>query len=225
MMLTPDLPTPAGPGVVVPFWPGRTDERISMRQLRHQTRNALQRLMWQIEACPGLRQDAAGRALADQLARRIELSAAVSDTLFGLTSSPGPLDARLEAMSRAVVGLMADDDQEIAVEVVVRGSCPEYADVLVQVAHELVGNAVKHGMTLRMVGRIGLTVAVEDAGVTLTVADDGWGFCEADAGSRGDGLRIAQLLARQHGGSFELRRDRCQTIATLWLPARQGSTA
>ncbi len=221
-MVTPDLPTPVGPGVVVPFWPVATRDRISLRQLRHQTKNALQRLLWQIEACPGLQHDAAGRTLAADLTRRIQLSAAVSDTLFGLTAAPGPLQARLDAMSRAVVALMADDDQEIAVETEVRGTCPEQADVLVQVAHELVGNAVKHGMTLRMVGCIKLTVAADDAGVTLTVADDGWGFCEQApaTGGRGDGLRIAELLARQHGGRFDLRRDRCHTIATLHLPPR-----
>ncbi len=217
-MVTPDLPNPVGSGVVVPFWPAATPERISFRQLRHQTKNALQRLLWQIEACPGLQQDAAGRTLAAELTRRIQLSATVSDTLFGLTAAPGPLQVRLDAMGRAVVALMADDDQEIAVETEVHGTCPDQADVLVQVAHELVGNAVKHGMTLRMVGCIKLTVVADPSGVTLTVADDGWGFCEPAAGGRGDGLRIAELLARQHGGRVELRRDRCQTVATLKLP-------
>lgn len=221
-MVTLELPNPVGPNVVVPFWPVATPERISFRQLRHQTKNALQRLLWQIEACPGLQHDAAGRTLAAELTRRIQLSATVSDTLFGLTTAPGPLQVRLDAMSRAVVALMADDDQEIAVETTVHGTCPEQADVLVQVAHELVGNAVKHGMTLRMVGCIELVVVADEAGVTLTVADDGWGFCEPTpaTGGRGDGLRIAELLARQHGGRVDLRRDRCQTVATLHLPPR-----
>lgn len=221
MMVNRELPTPADLGVVVPFWPGREDERVSFRQLRHHTKNALQRLLSQIESCPGLQRDSAGRALATDLARRILLSATLSDALFGLTAAPGPLATRLDAMTRAVVGMLADDDQEITVEVEVHGDSPEHSDVLVRVAHELVGNAVKHGMTLRLVGCIAVTVVASDEGVTLTVADDGWGFCgdKLAAGRRGEGLRIAQLLARQHGGRFQLRRDGCQTLATLELPA------
>ena len=205
-----------GPGPM--SWLQETSEQVAMRQLRHHTKNALQRLLCQIESCPGLQRDPAGRALASDLERRISISASLSDALFGLTHAPSPLEVRMQAMARAVVALMADGDQEIEVTVKVDGVCPaSYDDVLVRVAHELINNAVKHGMQLRLVGRIEVGIDASAQGVTLTVVDDGWGPC-ANAG-RGEGLRIAHLLAEQHGGVLSLDRDRCRTVARLALPA------
>jgi two-component sensor histidine kinase len=205
-----------------------TPEQLALRQLRHHTKNALQRLLCEIAACPGLQRDPAGRALAEDLERRIRTSASLSDALFGLTGVPRSLDMRLLSLGKAVVELMADSDQEIGVIVAVEGVCPPgYDDVLVRVAHELIGNAVKHGMQLRLIGNIEVAVDAGLHGVTLSVIDDGWGMCLGDrrgekgAGvKRGEGLRIAALLAEQHGGTLVLSRDRCKTVAMMRLPPR-----
>ena len=192
-------------------------EELALRQLRHHSKNALQRLLCQVEGCPGLQRDAAGRALAADLERRIQLSAQLSDALFGLTHAPGPLEPRLEALCEAVVGLLSDGDQMLSLSVAVHGAVPAGLDhTLVRIAHELVGNAVKHGMRLRMVGRIEVTVQAMLGRVVMTVADDGWGFC--DGGRPGEGLSIAGGLAAQQQGEVQLRRDRCFTIATVTLP-------
>ncbi len=196
---------------------------LAMQQLRHHTKNALQRVVAQVAACPGLQRDPAGRALANELERRIHLSASLSDALFGFTQAPGPLDVRLRALGEAVISLMADGDQMIDLIVGVDGVCPAaYHDTLVRVAHELVGNAVKHGMHLRLVGRIEIVVEAGHHGVTLSVIDDGWGPC-VNAG-RGDGLRIARLLGEQLGGILKLDRENCQTVATLALPPAVATT-
>ncbi len=203
-------------------WEGDTAEQLSMRQLRHQTKNALQGLLNQVAMCSGLQQHAAGRALARDLERRILLSAGLSDALFGFTATPRSIDARLDALGRAVIGSQADVDQEIAFEATVLGRCPAaYDDIIVRVAHELIVNAVKHGMTLRMVGRIEVLVDARDGRVGMTVSDDGWGLCDDGRipDARGDGLRIAELLAAQLGGTVTLHRDRCRTHAMLRLPA------
>ena len=55
--------------------------------LRYQTKNALQRIIAQC-AQAGLRRTATGAALADDVQRRIILSARISDALFGLTAEP-----------------------------------------------------------------------------------------------------------------------------------------
>ncbi len=205
-----------------------TPEQLSLRQLRHHTKNALQRLLCEIAACPGLQHDPAGRALAHDLERRIRTSVSLSDALFGLTGVPRSLDMRLLSLGRAVVELMADGDQEIGVTVAVEGVCPAgYDDVLVRVAHELIGNAVKHGMHLRLIGKIEVVVDAGPHGVVLSVIDDGWGICLDDRRGaqgggmkRGEGLRIAALLAEQQGGTLVLSRDRCQTVAVMRLPPR-----
>jgi two-component sensor histidine kinase len=210
-------------------WLQDSPEQLAMRQLRHHTKNALQRLLCQIASCPGLQRDPAGRALAHDLERRIRTSAILSDALFGLTQAPSSLEVRLMTIGRGAVEMMADGDQEIDVTVSIDGLCPPgYDDVLVRVAHELICNAVKHGMHLRLVGKIDVSVDAGKEGVTLCVTDDGWGPCLQEVRGevrredfrRGDGLRIATLLAEQHGGTLRLSRDRCRTIAQMTLPPR-----
>ena len=192
-------------------------EQLAMRQLRQHSKNALQRLLCQVEGCSGLQLDPAGRALAADLERRIHLSARLSDALFGLTHAPGPLEPRLEALCESVTGLLSDGDQLLSLAVAVHGMVPgALDDTVVRIAHELVGNAVKHGMRLRMVGRIEVTVEARLGRVILIVADDGWGLC--DAARRGEGLSIAEGLAEQHDGEFQFSRDRGFTIATVTLP-------
>jgi two-component sensor histidine kinase len=190
---------------------------VSLRQLRHQTKNALQRLLIEVASCDALQRDAAGRTLAADLQRRIGLSAALSDALFGLTQPPGPLWWRLDGLCKAVLGLLGDADQFIALDVSVDAECPDaLAEPIIRIAHELVGNAVKHGMRLRMIGRIDVRVHAAATRVLLTVSDDGWGCCE-DAG-RGDGLQIAHILAHEHGGRLRLVRERGRTVAEVALP-------
>ena len=66
--------------------PDPLDDALGMRLLRHHTKNALQRLIAQI-ANSDLRATPGGEALAEDLERRIRLSARVSDALFGLTEA------------------------------------------------------------------------------------------------------------------------------------------
>ena len=218
------VPAANDPGLAI--WPieERGPEQVAMRQLRHHTKNALQRLLCQVSSCRGLQQDTAGRALAADLERRIRLSADLSDALFGLTRAPLPLPGRLSGLVRAAVDMMSDGDQIITVEVTVDDDCGGPAldglgDLITRVTHELVGNAVKHGMHVRMVGRIAVRVRMAGDQAVLTVSDDGWGLGEAPA--RGEGLRIGHLLAEQHGGRLRLFRAAGQTVAEMAVPLDQ----
>jgi two-component sensor histidine kinase len=198
------------------------DAVVAMRQLRHQTKNALQRIIAQV-ANSDLRATEEGNVLANDLERRICLSARISDALFGLTTAPGPLDMRLTALCNAIVALLAHPKQTISIDVTVAGTCPEALQaVVVQVAHEMVGNAVKHGLHMRLTGRISLrlwaggTGDAEDTSVTLMVSDDGWGPRKA---TDGDGLPIMRTLAAQYGGTVSLSRDDGWTAARLYIPS------
>lgn len=201
-------------------------EALAMRQLRHQTKNALQRIIAQVAACD-LRATVAGGLLADQVERRIMLSARVSDALFGLTEQPGPLHQRLQSLCESTVALLGDIEQTLHVEVAVAGQCSASVEATVlQVAHEMVGNAVKHGMHMRLTGRVVVTVQAQRpaiSGVLLTVSDDGWGadaFGDAPPkpGYEQAGLSIMQALADQHDGTVELSRENGWTVARLHLP-------
>jgi two-component sensor histidine kinase len=122
---------------------------------------------------------------------------------------------RLRQLAGAVVDMMRDADQVIRVGASVRGSCPPaLREAVLRSAHELLGNAVKHGMKGRPHGRIAVRLVSDRGSTTLTVVDNGWGF--SGAPGSGEGLRIARDFAARHGGSLSL--DGLDgTVATLEL--------
>ena len=199
-------------------------ESSEFRQLRHQTKNALQRIMIQVLEAPGLRESRDGRRLANDVARRIELAAAISDALFGFTGSLEPLPARLRSLAESVIALYADATQIIRLEMAVADFCPPgrstgrptgSEDAILRIAHELVGNAVKHGMHMRLLGRITVRLAGEAGMAVLSVANDGWPMEEPAC--LGDGLALVEELACAEGGTVRIR-TRPQTLIEVRLP-------
>lgn len=191
-------------------------ESSEFRQLRHQTKNALQRIMIQVLEAPGLRESRDGRRLADDVARRIELAAAISDALFGFTGSLEPLPARLRSLAESVIALYADATQIIRLEMEVADVCPRgREDAVLRIAHELVGNAVKHGMHMRLLGRITVRLAREAGIAVLSVANDGWRMEEPAC--FGEGLALVEELAHAEGGTVRIR-TRPQTLIEVRLP-------
>ena len=192
------------------------EESGEFRQLRHQTKNALQRIMIQVLEAPGLRESREGRRLADDIARRIELAALISDALFGFTGSLEPLPERLRSLAESVIALYADATQIIRLEIAVTDACPRgREDTILRIAHELVGNAVKHGMHMRLLGRISVRLAREAGMAVLSVGNDGWRMEEP--ARFGDGLALVEELARAEGGTVRLR-TRPQTLIEVRLP-------
>jgi two-component sensor histidine kinase len=191
-------------------------EEIDLRQLRHHTKNALQRILGLIAQAPGLCDTPAGEKIAQELEHRIALSAKISNALFGLTNAPGSMADRLRLLAGSVVDMMRDADQVIRVGVSVRGHCPPaLREAVVRTAHELLGNAVKHGMKGRSTGRIAVRLISDRDTTVLTVSDNGWGLNGSPRA--GEGLSMARSFAAEHGGSLEL--DGVDgTVATLELP-------
>ena len=193
------------------------DDETSFRQLRHQTKNALQRILCQIAQCRELQSTRDGRRLVEDLERRVRLSASVSDALFGIASAPDALAPRLQRLAQATVDLLGDADQLVRLEVEVEPGCPAALDqTVLRIVHELVGNAVKHGLYARSIGRITVRAAAEGRGlVRLQVIDDGWGFKQQP--DHGEGLSLVALLAAQHGGTATLERRGGATVASVAL--------
>lgn len=204
--------SPAGP---LPTDAVAADE-IDFRQLRHHTKNALQRIIGLIAEAPELQATPQGARLAHRLEQRICLSAAISNALFGLTHAPGPMADRLHGLCHSVVDLLADPAQTIQLDVTVTDDCPsDLRSTVLRVAHELVSNAVQHGMHARASGRIEVRLARDRSVAVLTVSDDGWG-CEPNTPA-GEGLSVSQGLAALCGGELRLRRGD-GTVARLELP-------
>jgi hypothetical protein len=70
-----------------------TGEDIDLRQLRHHTKNTLQRILGFIAEAPGLCDTPAGEKIIQELEHRISLSAKISNALFGLTDTPGSMSS------------------------------------------------------------------------------------------------------------------------------------
>jgi two-component sensor histidine kinase len=189
---------------------------IDLRQLRHHTKNTLQRILGLIAEAPGLCDTPAGEKIVQELEHRIALSANISNALFGLTSAPGSMAERLRQLSGAVVDMMRSADQVIRVGVSVRGTCPAaLREAVLRSAHELLGNAVKHGMRGRPTGRIAVRLVSDGDSTVLSVVDNGWGFNSAP--KSGEGLALARSFVARHGGSLELD-GMDGTVARLELP-------
>jgi two-component sensor histidine kinase len=187
------------------------------RQLRQMTKNALQRILATISETSDLHGTRAGRALSEDLQERILTAAKLSDALFGFVRHPGSLRDRLLAVSDGLVDLLGDDAATIRVAVAVQ--CHASAaqdDLLVRVAHELIGNSIKHGMHQRLLGRIRIEAQEEDGQIILTVTDDGWGL-DRDPTS-GEGLSIVDALLRPVNGTCQLRRAGQLTVARVTIP-------
>jgi two-component sensor histidine kinase len=211
--------TQIGPGPTA--WVGGVSES-DFRQLRHHTKNLLHQILLQIDDAYELKVTARGRQLLADLQRRIVLSAQISDALFGITHSPPSMSERLRLLSENTIRIFADGMQVIRVDVSVAGDCPEPLQQLVlRVAHEFVGNAVKHGMHARVVGTISVHLVTDiDGSTSLVVTDDGWGLHGSP--DAGEGLKIAGDLAKIAKGTIRLLRTDV-TVAELVLPAPRAS--
>jgi two-component sensor histidine kinase len=189
---------------------------IDLRQLRHHTKNSLQCILGLIAQAPGLCDTPQGEKIAQDLEYRIGLSATISNALFGFTDAPGSMSERLRGLAGAVVDMMRDADQAIRVGVSMRGCCPtRLREAVLRSAHELVGNAVKHGMKGRHSGRIVVRLVSDEDCTTLTVLDNGWGFGATPC--CGGGLALAAGFAARHGGSLAMDGED-GAVATLELP-------
>jgi two-component sensor histidine kinase len=193
-----------------------SNAELDLRQLRHHTKNTLQRLIGLIGETSGLRDTPEGEQLARELENRICLSASISNALFGLTGAPAPMVQRLRDLAGAVVELLSADGQRIRIGVSVRGCCPNHLrEAAIRSAHELIGNAVKHGMKGRPSGRIAVRLVSDARATTLTITDDGWGF--RGIPREGEGLALARSFADMHGGKFAVE-SADGTVAMLEWP-------
>lgn len=200
--------------------PIRGDD-LDVRQLRHHTKNTLQRMLALIAEMPGLQDTPEGRRIAQELENRICVSASIANAMFGFTETPGPMGTRLRNLAGGLVEMMKGADQVVQAGVSVRGQCPaELRETVLRCAQELVGNAMKHGMKGRASGRITVRLLSEADRTILTVIDNGWGF--TGKGRQGEGLSLVEQFAAHHGGSVGIEDDNGAAVRVV-LPHPQGN--
>lgn len=193
-------------------------EALGMRQLRHQTKNAWQRILWELSRAGGEECSLVAVRRLAALERRVCLAAEISDALFGFSQAPAPLAKRLQALGDGMAELLSGDDAQIRVDVDVHGECPRALhNTVVRVAHEMIGNALKHGLDGRPCGTITIRLFAEARQIRLVVADDGRGFTPGQAHG-GQGTGLMEEMAAEHGGTVTLRRVGHLTAADMAIP-------
>jgi two-component sensor histidine kinase len=126
------------------------------------------------------------------------------------------MEDRLRSICEATMELMEEPDQVLRLEVV-EGECPApLRTTVLRAAHEMVGNAVKHGLHARLLGHVNVRLVSEAGWTRLVVEDDGWGYAGARDG--GEGLGLLRALAALHDGTTTLQRMQMGSQATMDLP-------
>jgi len=193
-----------------------TVQPLNWRQLRHHTRNTLQRVLIEIHEFAARTDASRDRHLLEQVENRIRLSVEISDALFGITREPAAFPERFRALCRSLLALFADAAQHLRLDIALEGTCPPELEMAALCAtNEFVVNAVKHGMHMRLIGRISVSLTCCAESVGLVVIDDGWG--PAATPKPGQGFGIARALAEQFHGTLGVGRHDDNTVATIML--------
>jgi two-component sensor histidine kinase len=201
-----------------------TAQPLVLRQLRHHTRNTLQRILIEIHDFAAKTDASPDRRLLERLENRIRLSVEISDALFGVTREPAAFPERFDTLCRDLLSLFADAAQRLRLDISIKGTCPPELEMAALCAtNEFVGNAVKHGMHMRLTGQISVLLTCCAESVELVVSDDGWGTAVAPKPRQG--LGIACDLAEQFHGTLSIGRRDDNTVATMMLRTPQPEPA
>lgn len=192
-------------------------------ELQHRVSNNLQ----MVGAVLALQQrsvaDPAARQALTDAGAKLQTIGRIQRQLYDHSGDPQTLERMLPDLVDDLVttagkpGVTASVDVDAGIRL-----SPDCLIPVALVVAETIANAIEHGFADRESGHIEVRMGASDAGVTLTIADDGAGppsgFSTAATSSLG--LRISRTLADQLGGSFDLSPRACGrgAVATLCFP-------
>ncbi|WP_340314730.1 sensor histidine kinase [Rhizorhabdus argentea] len=180
---------------------------LLFRELQHRVSNNLQVISGLLSLQMRGVSDAAARLALDEASRRLALIGRIHRQLYSPHGQELRLAAFLEQLGADLIDASGRFGIDYRVEAV--DDVALAADAAVPMAliiAEAVTNAIEHGFPAGEGGHILIRVTRVDGAVEISVSDDGAGL-PADfdlAKSDSLGLKLAQMLARQMGGSFRL---------------------
>lgn len=188
------------------------DEReILLKEIHHRIKNNMQLISSVLSLQKGSVSDEHVRSALNEAQVRVQSMAMVHEHLYqGTSVSRLDLGNYLRAIFDYVLGFARTG---LRIEPVFRADpIPvelETAIHLGLIASEMLSNAVKHAFPEASSGEVELSVLRMDGSIRLTVRDNGVGIDPdrhpAESGSMG--TQIVTVLARQLGGTFQMRRD------------------
>jgi hypothetical protein len=131
----------------------------------------------------------------------IESTRAMARGLAPVSIDQGGLGSALEELasrSRAAYGVQVRLRRTIPADLLISENT---ANHLYRITQEAISNSIRHGRA----GNVMVTLRERTGQLELSVSDDGVGFAEGRAHSRGMGLKIMKYRARMIGGTIEIR--------------------
>lgn len=206
------------------------EKELLLKELHHRVKNNLQVIVSLLRMQANASADETVTAVLRECQHRVEAIAMIHDQLCQSA------DLRQVQLAQQANLLMANlfnafgvDSARISGQVTV---CPqsdgspivlgvERAIPVGLILNELISNSLKHAFPDGRSGRIQIQAHTHDGRVDLAVIDDGVGVPEdlAAGKSKSLGLQIIEILVRQFGGSWELRRQ-AGTVFRLSFPER-----
>lgn len=195
---------------------------LLFRELQHRVSNNLQVVGGLLAIQMRTISDDAARAALEEASRRLALIGRIHRQLYDPHGERLHLRAFLEQLGLDLIDTAGRPGIVYRVEGEADLRLPAEAAVpMALIVAEAVANAIEHGFADRDTGLIVVHVGHDAGGaLELSVVDDGAGlppgFTLAAADSLG--LKLAQMLARQLGGTFDLIEREGRTTALLRLP-------
>lgn len=194
------------------------EKQVLIRELHHRVKNNLQVIASLMHLQAQATTNETATAVLRESQHRVEAMAMIHDQLYGSA------DLRQVHLAQQANLLMTNlfnafgvDSSRISGQVAV---CPrpdgnpivlgvDQAIPIGLILNELISNSLKHAFPKGRSGTIRIEAQSRDGRVELAVIDDGIGVPE-DLGTRNNkslGLQIVEILVRQSGGVWELRRE------------------
>jgi len=183
-----------------------TQKQLLLDELNHRIKNKVQMLHSLLRIAMDKTRSSEARSVLNDVARRVAAIAAAQRVLYD-ANSPYSFDVQ-ELVASVCTDAARSFSDNVGIDYtadagrLANGSAMPVALIL----NELLTNAVKYGADDR--GAVSIRVQLSDAGEAhvLVVEDDGPGFEFERANSHSSGLALVTGLARQLGGTFEVRR-------------------
>jgi two-component sensor histidine kinase len=201
---------------------------ILLQEVRHRVANSLQIIASVLLQNARRVTSKESRGALHDAHQRVMSVAALQHQLAASSVEGVPLRGYFDQLCASIAASMIHDPAQIALTVEVDNSVvgSEISISLGLIVTELVINALKHAFPRGRHGAINVGYAADDAGWTLSVADDGVGMPATPAPAAGLGTSIIEALSRQlsakvsvqmnhPGTSVHVRHDREMAMAQI----------
>ena len=197
------------------------DKDMLLREIDHRVRNSLSLVSSLLSMQGGASPSPDIRQALSVASARLQAIARIHERLYkGKQVGLVAFDEYLADICSDLQSSLARENVRVRVHTVPLTIAVDHAIPLGLVTNELVTNAFKHCKGDKV--EISVTLARDDQGYALTVADDGAGMPDGFVAGTGEGLgmRVVGLLVRQIGGRIEQPGSGERARFTVLIPAR-----